>query len=135
MKILSSLRSRIFLTSALLAVLSIGIAIYLVNATVTREAEQALGREIEATGALVEQLRTTQAQTFTMMARLIADTPKLKAAVDTDDPATVQLPLEDIAKQNQLTTNLLMVTNKNGKMLAAVGIPERAGLVVANGRS
>ena len=76
MTLLSSLRSRIFLTSALLAVLSIGVAIYLVNATVTREAEQALQREIEATGAVVEQLRTTQARTFTMMARLIADTPE-----------------------------------------------------------
>ena len=50
MTLLSSLRSRIFLTSALLAVLSIGVAIYLVNATVTREAEQPLQREIEATG-------------------------------------------------------------------------------------
>ena len=35
---LSSLRGRIFLASALLAVLSIGVAIYLVNVRVTREA-------------------------------------------------------------------------------------------------
>ena len=56
----------------------------------TREAESALQREILATGALVEQLRQTRAETFTMMARLIADAPKLKAAVDTNDPATVQ---------------------------------------------
>ena len=132
MNLLSSLRSRIFLTSALLAVLSIGVAIYVVNVTVTREAESALDREIEATGALVEQLRTTRAQTFTMMARLIADTPKLKAAVDTNDPATVQPPLEDIASQNQLTTNLLLVTNTAGNVLAAIGVPPRAGIVVAN---
>ena len=61
MTLLSSLRSRIFLTSALLAVLSIGAAIYLVSARVTREAENALQREIVATGRLVEQLRTTRA--------------------------------------------------------------------------
>jgi signal transduction histidine kinase len=132
MNLLSSLRSRIFLTSALLAVLSIGVAIYVVNVTVTREAESSLVREIEATGALVEQLRTTRAQTFTMMARLIADTPKLKAAIDTNDPATVQPPLEDIASQNQLTTHLLLATNKTGQVLAAVGVPGRAGVVVAN---
>jgi signal transduction histidine kinase len=132
MKFFSSLRSRIFATSALLALLSIGVAIYVVNSTVTREAEQSLQREIEATGALVEQLRTTQSQTFTMMARLIADTPKLKAAVAENDPATVQSPIEDIAKQNQLTTNLLLVTNAKGSVLAAVGISPRAGLVVAN---
>jgi hypothetical protein len=40
MRILSSLRSRIFLASALLAMLSIGIAIYLVSQRVTEEAER-----------------------------------------------------------------------------------------------
>jgi signal transduction histidine kinase len=132
MKLFSSLRSRIFITSALLAVLSIGVAIYLVNATVTREAEQALQREIEATGVLVEQIRTTQAQTFTTMARLIADTPKVKAAVSENDPATVQSPIEDIAKQNQLDTNLLLVTNAKGSVLATVGGSASVGLIVAN---
>ena len=58
MRLLSSLRSRIFLASALLAVLSIGAAIYLVSVRVTREAESSLQREIAATGTLVEQLRT-----------------------------------------------------------------------------
>jgi signal transduction histidine kinase len=132
MTFFSSLRSRIFLTTALLALLSIGVAIYVVNSTVTREAEQSLQREIEATGTLVEQLRTTQSQTFTMMARLIADTPKLKAAVAESDPATVRSPIEDIAKQNQLTTNLLMVTNAKGAVLATIGISPLAGLVVAS---
>ena len=64
--------------------------IYLVNRRVTSEAERTLQREIVATGALVDQLRTTRTETFTMMARLIADAPKLKAAVDTNDPPTVQ---------------------------------------------
>jgi signal transduction histidine kinase len=132
MRFFSSLRSRIFLTTALLALLSIGVAIYVVNSTVTREAEQSLQREIEATGALVEQLRTTQSQTFTMMARLIADTPKLKAAVAENDPATVQSPIEDIARQNQLTANLLLVTNAKGAVLATIGISLRAGVLVAN---
>ena len=90
MKIFSSLRNRIFLSTALLTVLSISVAIYLVNVRVTRELEQQLQREIVATGGLVEQLSATRAQTFTMMARLIADAPTLKAAVDTTDPPTVQ---------------------------------------------
>ncbi|PWT85153.1 MAG: hypothetical protein C5B57_03580, partial [Blastocatellia bacterium] len=60
MTVFSSLRSRIFLASALLAVLSIAVAIYLVNVRVTREAERSLQREIVATGILVDQLRTTQ---------------------------------------------------------------------------
>ena len=51
MKILSSLRSRIFLASALLAVLCIIAALYVVNVRVTQEAERTLEREIVATSA------------------------------------------------------------------------------------
>ena len=130
MKMLSSLRSRIFLASALLAVLCIGVAISLVNVTVTQEAERTLEREIIATGAQVDQLRSERTQTFTLMARLIADLPKLKAAMETNDPPTVQ----DIARgyQSQLQASLLMVTNKAGEVLFAAGGSPRAAAIAAN---
>lgn len=130
MRLLSSLRGRIFVSTALLALLSIGAAINLVSARVTRESEAALQREIDATGDLVEQFRTTRAETFTMMARLIADAPRVKAAVDTNDPPTVQ----DIASeyQDQLHSNLLLVTNESGEVLATVGASPRAAAIVAS---
>ena len=119
MKILSSLRSRIFLASALLAVLCIIAALYVVNVRVTQEAERTLEREIVATGAQIDQLRAERSQTFTLMARLIADLPKLKAAIDTNDPTTV----EDIASgyQSQLHASVLLVTNREGQVLYSVG--------------
>lgn len=134
MKIVSglflSLRGRIFLASALLAVLCIGVAIYLVSVRVTGEAERTLQREIVATAALVDQLRTTRTETFAQMARFIADAPKLKAAVDTNDPPTVQ----DIASDyhDQLKSNLLLVTNKSGAILATAGTSPRAALIIAH---
>jgi signal transduction histidine kinase len=130
MKLLSSLRSRIFLASAVLTVLSIGVAIYLVSVRVTREAENSLRREIEATRTLVDQVRTTRTQSFTMMARLIADAPKLKAAVDTNDPPTVQDTADDY--QAQLNSNVLLITNKAGRVLATVGTSPRTATVVAS---
>jgi len=69
----SSLRSRIFLASAVLAVLSIGVALYVVNGRVTREAERTLQRQVLATGTLVDQLSTTRTHLFTAMAQLVAD--------------------------------------------------------------
>ena len=119
MKILSSLRSRIFLASAFLAVLCIIAALYVVNVRVTQEAERTLEREIVATGAQIDQLRAERSQTFTLMARLIADLPKLKAAIDTNDPTTV----EDIASgyQSQLHASVLLVTNREGQVLYSVG--------------
>jgi len=130
MTLLSSLRGRVFLASALLAVLSIGIALYLVNVRVTREAENELERQIRATGALVDELRTSRTETFTLMARLIADLPKLKAAVVTNDPPTVQ----DIARdyQEQLHAALVLITNAAGEVLYANGGPPRLDLVAAS---
>ena len=130
MKLLSSLRSRIFLASAMLAVLCIGVAIYLVNVRVTEEAERTLQREIVAAAALVDNLRTTRTETFTQMARFIADAPPLKAAVDTNDPPTVQ----EIANryQDQVKSNLLLVTNREGGVLATVGGAGRTTAIVSN---
>ena len=130
MRPLSSLRSRIFLALALLTVLSVGVAIYLVSERVTRETENSLRREIATTITLVEQFRTTRTQTFTMMARLIADAPKLKAAVDTNDPPTVQDTADDY--QAQLNSNILLITNRKGAVLATVGASPRTGNVVAS---
>src|SRR6185436_18404126 len=130
MKLLSSLRSRIFLASAVLAVLCIGVAIYLVNVRVTEEAERTLQREIVAAAGLVDNLRTTRTETFMQMARFIADAPPLKAAVDTNDPPTVQ----EIANryQDQVKSNLLLVTNRAGGVLATVGGAGRTTAIVSN---
>src|SRR6202040_4376050 len=127
---LSSLRSRIFLSSAGLAMLCIGVALYVINVYVTREAERTLEREIVATGAQIDQLRAERTQTFTLMARLIADLPKLIAAVETNDPPTVQ----DIAGgyQAQLNASLVLLTNRAGGLLYAVGGSPRAAAIAAN---
>jgi signal transduction histidine kinase len=117
------------MTNAVLAVLSIGTAIYLVSVRVTRELENSLQREIRSTGFLVEQLRTTRAQTFATMAHLIADAPKLKAAVDTGDPPTVQDNANDY--QAQVNSNLLLVTSRTGRVLATVGASASAATAVA----
>ncbi len=116
---LVSLRGRIFIATATLTLLSIGAAIYLVSVRVTAELEASLRREIVTTAALVEQFRTSRTQTFTTLARLIADTPKLKAAVDTNDPPTVQNAANDY--QGQLASSLLLVTNARGDVLATIG--------------
>ena len=130
MRLLSSLRSRIFLTSALVAVLSMGAAIYVVSLRVSRDAETALQREILATGALVENLRTTRTQTDAVMARLVADLPKLRAAVSTNDPPTVEGVAAEY--QKQLKSNLLLVTNKAGGVLATGGTPPRMAAIIAS---
>jgi signal transduction histidine kinase len=130
MKLLSSLQSRIFLASALLAMLCIVIAVYLVNQRVTEEAERTLEREIVTTAAQVDQLRAERTQTFALMARFIADVPMLKAAITTDDPDTVKEPAGSY--QTQLNASLVLITNRKGQVLYSAGGSPRAAAIAAH---
>jgi signal transduction histidine kinase len=130
MKLLSSLQSRIFLASALLAMLCIVTAVYLVNQRVTEEAERTLEREIITTAAQVDQLRAERTQTFALMARFIADVPMLKAAMTTDDPDTVKEPAGSY--QTQLNASLVLITNRKGQVLYSAGGSPRAAAIAAH---
>jgi signal transduction histidine kinase len=119
MRILASLTNRIFLASAALAVLSIAAAVYFVSRTTTRQAEAELQRGLLDAGTLVDQQCAMLVQTLTVMARLVADDPRLKAAVDTGDPPTVQPLARDY--REQLSAALLVLTSKEGVVLAEAG--------------
>ena len=119
MNFLGSLTNRIFLASAALAVLSIAVAVYFVSRTTTRQAEAELQRGLIEAGTLVDQQCATLVQSLNVMARLVADAPKLKAAVDTGDPPTVQ-PLA-IEYQEQLNAALLVLTSRAGVVLGDAG--------------
>jgi signal transduction histidine kinase len=118
---LSSLTNRIFLASTLLATLSIGFAVYFVSGRLRSEAEAELQRDLTEAAGLVDQQGATQFDWFTRIARLIADLPKFKGTVETRDPPTV----EPIARDYQLQagSDLFLVTDPDGGVLAAIGGP------------
>jgi signal transduction histidine kinase len=117
---LSSLTSRIFAALILLSSLSLGFAFLFANARASEEAEAELTRGLEEAATLVDQHRATLTGTFTRMARLVADLPKLKAAVETDDPPTVQPLAEDYLAQ--IDADLLVVHNARGRTLGDAGV-------------
>lgn len=124
----SSLTNRIFFATALLAVLSIAVAVFIVNRAVTRQADLELQRGIEEAATLVEEYRKFSFDAFGQDARLIADLPVLKAAVDTRDPATV----ERVARQYQsqlANADLFAIADNQGRILARLGtsdVPDEA---------
>ena len=84
-----------------------------------------LQRGIDEAATLVDEYRKFSFETFGRDARLIADLPVLKAAVDTHDPATV----EPIAReyQNQLANaDLFAIADNRGRVLVAAGHQRRA---------
>lgn len=119
MKLLSSLTNRIFLATAILAVLCIGAAVYVISARITADAERDLERGLSEAVTLVEEHRAILSQTFSVAARLIADLPKLKAAVATSDPPTVAPLAGDY--QARVRSERFVVTGRDGTVLAAFG--------------
>jgi len=116
---LGSLNNRIFLASALLAVFSILTALVLVRASVVREAELGLQRGLEEAASLVTEWQKTLSENFQVAARLIADAPPLKAAVSTDDPATVAPLVSDY--RAMIRAAVCIVTDREGHVLAEAG--------------
>jgi hypothetical protein len=119
MRVASSLTNRIFLASTVLAVLALGFALYFVNARVSEETEPELRRAVSDSATLVERRRQDLTDTFTTLARIVADAPKLKAGVATGDPPTVQ-PLADEYRK-RMNVDALLLTDRRGTILGSSG--------------
>mgnify|MGYP001570689353 CR=1 FL=1 len=124
----ASLTNRVFLACTLLAMLSIGFAFYFVNARASSEVEADLRSGLVEAGTLVDQYGATRTDHFTRLARVVADLPKLKAAVETGDPPTVQ-PLADEYRV-EVDADLLVLTGRRGAVLGATGAD--AALIAAD---
>jgi signal transduction histidine kinase len=124
----SSLTNRIFLASTLLATLSLGLAFYFVNMRATADAEEELRRGLLDAAALADQQRAALTDTYTRLARLVADLPKLKAAVATGHPPTIEpIALEYL---REIGADLLVLTDARGTLLASAGPDATAGRFV-----
>ena len=119
MRVLGSITNRIFLASALLAMLSIGAAVYFVSSRMTSETEAELQGDLTEAATLVDEQRVTQFDNVSLRARLIADLPKFKAVVEIGDRPTL-MPIAS-EYQQQAGADLLMVTGRSGEQLALVG--------------
>ena len=119
MRVLGSITNRIFLASAMLAMLSIGAAVYFVSARLTSQTEAELQHDLAEAATLVSDQRHTQFDHVARTARLIADLPKFKAALDLADIPTLEPIAVDY--RQQAAADLLMVTGRRGEQLVLVG--------------
>jgi len=124
MRILGSITNRIFLASALLAMLSIGAAVYFVSARMTTQTELELQRDLTEAATLVDDQRRNQFDNFSRTATLIADLPKFKAVVEIGDRPTMAPIAEDYVIK--AGADLLMVTGRHGEPLALAGQTDAA---------
>jgi signal transduction histidine kinase len=119
MTLFSSLTNRIFAGSAVLVVLSIGVAVYRVNVSVTAQAEAELRSGLNEAASLVDEFSRAQFEGFVLEGGLIADLPTLKQAVLTGDPLTVQPIAEEY--QREIKADVFVVLSRSDRVLARAG--------------
>jgi signal transduction histidine kinase len=129
MSVLSSLTNRIFLASALLVLVSMGIAIYRVNVSVAAQAESDLRTGLAEAVSLVDDISRIQFADFVVKGSLIADLPVLKGATATSDPPTV-LPIAR-EYQQKMGAALFVVVDRSDRLLAEAGRVQPAAADVA----
>ena len=123
--LLSSLRNRVFLASALVAIAALAFALQFVTTRATHSAEVELGRGLEEAATLVGRTYSSRLDTLLTTARLVADLPVLKAAVTTD-AVTVEPVARDYA--SLVKAHLLAIANHDGVVLARVGTEKDIGV-------
>jgi signal transduction histidine kinase len=121
----SSLRNRVFLACALVAIAALAFALQFVTTRATRSAEVELRRSLEEAATLVGHTYATRLDTLLTTARLVADLPVLKAAVTTD-ALTVEPVARDYA--SLVKAHLMAIANHDGVVLARVGTQKDAGV-------
>jgi signal transduction histidine kinase len=118
-RILSTLRTRIFVAASLLALLPIGLTLQFLSARATGEIEAQLRRGLREAAALVQQHHADRGRILLERARLVADLPRLKAALATADPPTIDPLARDY--RERVKADVFALTDRRGKRLAVLG--------------
>lgn len=116
---LGSLRSRVLAATALVAVLPTALALGLATRRVTQEAEADIARGLAEAVRLVEQYHGARLETAKERASLVADLPKLKAAVAEGDPRTAEPVARDY--RERVRSDVLVLTDRDGRTLVSLG--------------
>jgi signal transduction histidine kinase len=124
--ILASLTNRIFAATALLVVLAVGITTVFITDRVTAEAEVELRRGLAEAARAVDHRSDSLSATSLVTAKLVADLPKLKAAMATGDGPTV-LPVAREYRAMLPDADLVAVTDAGGRALAVDAAAPDAG--------
>jgi signal transduction histidine kinase len=119
-RVLASLRSRVFAATAAVAVLPIGAALGFVTLRIARQAEEELRRGLEESARLVARQHRARMHAGRLAALLVADLPRLKAAVATGDAPTVVPVARDY--RSRVDADAFVVTGRDGETLAVVGL-------------
>lgn len=111
-----SLRTKILLLIAGTAVGLVSVILLAFTLLVAREMSRGVQGDVRATGGVLAQLLRERSATLLSQAQIVADAPPLRAALSTNDPATVLDRVQDYAKK--LDAQAIIVSDRDGGVLA-----------------
>ncbi len=116
---LASLRSRVLAATAVVAVLPTALALGLASRRVTQEAEAELLSSLREAARLVDQYHRERLEISAERASLVADLPKLKAAIAEADPRTAEPIARDY--RDRVRSDVLVLADPGGRTLVSLG--------------
>lgn len=126
------LRTAIALTMSLALAVALAITGLIVSRVLERAARRELESELARGRRVFEDLLHYRKTLHRAESRVLADEPRLKAVVATDDvtPATVLGVIADLRRA--LRCDLLLIIDRGGRLLASATHPEEAGAALAD---
>ena len=111
-----TLRTKILLLIAGTAVGLVTVILLAFTGLVSREMDRAVREDVRATGGVLAQLLRERSAVLLSQAQVVGDAPPLRAALSTQDPATV---LDAVSGyRQQLNLEAVVVTDRDGAVLA-----------------
>jgi len=117
------LRTKILFPAAGVIVVVVFASLALINYIVRRQVFSNVSRDLTRARQVFDELQQRQLELLVERGLLVAETPYLKAAVETGDAQTVQGVAEEV--YNAIQSDLFVITDRDGQVLAQVGAAPR----------
>ncbi len=114
-----SFRSKIFIPFALLIFVATVVILFVVNVQVRSKLKNVLQHDLIGVHKVLLEYETARLELLQTKGALLAEEPRLKAALDTRDPATVSQ--EAIKFISMVETDFMILTDPQGRLLASLG--------------
>jgi signal transduction histidine kinase len=120
-----TLRTKILFPAAGVILVVVFASLAIINYVVRRQVLSNVAKDLARARQVFDELQERQIELLVERGLLVAETPYLKAAVETDDAGTVRRVAEDV--YGTVHSDLLIITNRDGVVLAQIGEAPRLG--------
>lgn len=121
-----TLRLKVLVPFVLMILGVIVASLYVVNQVVRKRVVLRVSAELQRSKQIFHALQKADSDLLLERSLVAAEAPYLKAAVDTGDSTTVRGVTERLFEM--ITSDILVVFDRNGEVMAQMGLPEHAAL-------